>query len=117
MTVGFKRTVEVVFHVADNSNEAYSASAFDDDGVTWTEYTVPAQFSPGVAKRYDLQLHGYRFLGECSIKLNTVYEGIVNSGSYLTIGSVDWNYQALSTYGAGFGNDRLVLALTRRHDA
>lgn len=117
MTVGFKRPINVTFHILDNSAEAYSANAFDDDGVTDTEYTVPAQFTPGVAKRYDLQLQGWRFLGECSVKLDTKYESLVGSGSYLTIGTVDWNYRSISEYGAGFGNDRIILALTRRKDS
>ena len=117
MPIGFKRPIEVIFHLADTSAEAYSASAFDEDGVTWTHHTVPdAQFTPGIAKRYDLQLQGYRFLGECSVKVPTKYEGLVNSGSYLTIGSVDWNYARMSEMGVGFGNDRIVLALTRRAD-
>ena len=117
MAIGFRRPTEVVFHVADTSAEAYSADAFDEDGVTWTHYTIPdAQFIPGVARKYDLQMQGYRFLGECSVKVPTTYEGIVNSGSYVTIGSVDWNYSRLSEMGVGFGNDRIVLALTRRKD-
>lgn len=117
MPIGFKRSVEATFHVPVTTAQAATANVFDTDGVTWTDYTIPVQFTPGVAKRYDLQLQGYRFLGECSIKVDTKYEGVVTSGSHLTIGSVEWNYQRLSELGVGFGNDRLVLALTRKKSA
>lgn len=118
MPIGFKRPTEVVFHVPNTSAQEYSANAFDQDGVTWTDYTITdAQFSPGIAKRYDLQMQGYRFLGECSVKVPTTYEDIVDSAAYLTIGSVDWSYARMNELGVGFANDRIVLALTRRKDS
>lgn len=114
MPIGFRRSIEATFHVADTSAQAATANVFDNDGVAWTDYTIPVQFVPGVAKKYDLQLQGYRFLGDCSIKIDPEYTDLVNSGSYLTIGSVNWNYQQIRELGTGVANDRIVLALTRR---
>ena len=133
MTVGFKRSIEATFFVPTPSGSLIATSGghnaagnvaidkFEGDGTGFTNYfqelTIPVQFTPGVAKRYDLQLQGYRFLGECSIKVDTQYTDLVESGSHLQIGNVQWNYQRLSELGVGFGNDRIVLALTRKKSA
>ena len=117
MPIGFKRATDVTFHVPVTSAQAATANVFDTEGVAWTDYTIPAQFTPGVAKRYSLSQNGYIFLGECSIKVDPKYESLVASGSHLTIGSVEWNYKQISELGAGFGNDRIVLALTRKKSA
>lgn len=133
MPIGMKRSTEAILFVPTASGSLTEVGSgnsaagnvavdlFEGDGTGYsnffTEYTIPVQFSPGVAKRYDLALQGYRFLGECSVKIDTKYEDLVDSGSHLQIGSVLWNYQRLTERGAGFGNDRLVLALTRRKSA
>lgn len=133
MSIGFKRAIDVTLHVPtvsgslvevpggynDAGRVAFDLFEGDGTGFTnfYTDYTIPAQFSPGVAKRYDLSLQGFRFLGECSIKVESKYADIIASGSHLTIGSVEWNYQRLTERGAGFGNDRIVLALTRKGDS
>lgn len=133
MATGFRRPIQVTFHVPTPSgslietsgghnaagNVAISVLEGDGTGYTnyWTDYTVPAQFIPGIAKRYDLQSNGFRFLGECSIKVDTQYTGIINSGSHLTIGDVEWDYSRLAERGAGFANDRLILVLNRRKDS
>ena len=117
MPIGFRRTTEATFFVPDDSAQAATANVFDDDGVEWLQRTVPVQFVPGIAKKWDLQAMGYRFLGECSIKLDTKYAGLVQSGSHVQIGNVQWNYKQIEELGTGFGNDRIILALTRKKSA
>lgn len=131
MPIGFRRDITITLHVrtpeADlievtpdgvNLEGEVAINMEEGDGTGysnyWTQYELPAKFSPGVAKRYDLQMQGYRFLGECSIKVDTRYADLISSGSHITIGKVDWNYQRISELGAGSGNDRIVLALTRK---
>ena len=130
MTIGFKRSINATIHVPTPTaklvqtagghnaagNVAINVTEGDGTGYTnrWTDYTIPVQFTPGVAKRYDLTLQGYRFLGECSIKVDTKYADLIASGSHLTIGDVEWNYQRLSELGVGLANDRIVLALNRK---
>lgn len=133
MPVGMKRSINITLHVptasgslvevAGGYNDAgqVAIDVFEGDGTGftnfYTDYTIPVQFTPGVAKRYDLQLQGYRFLGECSIKVETKYADIIASGSHLTMNNVEWDYKRLNELGVGFGNDRIVLALTRRKAA
>lgn len=133
MPIGFKRPIEVIFFVPTASGSLVEVGSgnsaagnvavdkFEGDGTGYsnffTPYTLPAQFSPGVAKRYDLTLQGYRLLGEHTIKLETKYETIVTAGSHVQIGAVEWDYKRITERGVGFGNDRIVLALTRRKDA
>lgn len=130
MATGFTRKVPVIFHVPTASGSLIAVSSgantaghvgidkLQGDGTgytnSWTDYTVQAHFIPGTVQEYDKDAGGYRFLGQCSIKLDTRYLGLVNSGSHLTIGSVSWDYKRLDVLGEGFGNDRIVLALNRR---
>jgi hypothetical protein len=131
MPIGFKRDITITLHVPTPSGSlievtpsgvntagqaAINLMEGDGTGYTnyFTQYDLPAKFSPGVAKRYDLQMQGYRFLGECSIKVAPQYANLIASGSHITIGDTDWQYQRLSELGVGAGNDRIVLALTRK---
>ena len=115
--VSFRRRIDVTFYVADTSAQTATANVFDNDGVVWNTRTVSAYFIPGTVQKYDLQAMGYRFLGECSIKLDTKYAGLVQSGSHVQIGNVQWNYKQIEELGTGFGNDRIILALTRKKSA
>jgi len=131
--IGFKRPIDVIFYVATPSGSLVEVGSgnsaagnvavdkFEGNGTGYSNYFTPftasAQFTPGVAKRYSLSAAGYVFLGDCSIKLESKYADLVAAGSHLKIGSVEWNYKQISERGAGFGNDRIVLALTRRKDA
>ena len=133
MSIGFKRSTNAIIHVPTPSGSLIQISGsgghqaagnvainvLSGTGYSnfYTDYTIPVQFTPGVAKKYDLQMQGYRFLGECSIKVDTKYSDLLASGSHITIGTVEWNYARLSELGVGFGNDRIVLALNRRKDA
>lgn len=130
MPIGMRRMVETTFFVPTASGSlvetaggynphgyvAVDLTEGDGTGYTnyWQERTINAQFIPGIAKRYDQNLHGYKFLGECSIKIESKYDDLVSSATHLKIGSVEWNFQRISELGAGFGNDRIVLALTRK---
>lgn len=130
MTVGFKRPIEVTFFVPTASGSLVEVGSgnsaalnvaidkFEGDGTGYsnpfTEYTVPARLDPRVAKQFDLQAMGYRFLGDCSIKVDTKYEGLVASGSHVKIGTVEWSYKRIAELGTGLANDRIVLALTRK---
>lgn len=133
MVTGMRRPIEVTFFVPTASGSLVeSASGYNTMGKVavdltegdgtgydnyWQERTISAQFVPGVAKRYDQNIHGYRFLGDCSIRVESKYADLVASGTHLKIGTVEWNYKQIEELGAGFGNDRIVLALTRKGSA
>jgi hypothetical protein len=130
MVTGFTRPITVTFHVptatADLVLESSGANAAGQVGIDklqgdgtgytnyWQDYDATAHFKPGVLQRYDKDAGGYRFLGECGLKLDTRYLGLVNSGSYVTIKGVDWDYRQVDELGVGFANDRIVLGLTRK---
>ena len=130
MPVSMLRSSTVTFHIAtptaDLVLESSGANAAGQVGIDklqgdgtgytnyWQDIDATAYFIPGVLQRYDRDAGGYRFLGDCALKLNTRYLGLVNSGSYVTIGSVDWDYKQVDELGAGFADDRIVLGLTRK---
>jgi len=131
MPIGFRRAREVTFHVPTPPAQLITVSGGHNDegnvafdlfaGVDGTGYenptqprTVSAMFVPGPIQRWDADANGYRFLGECSLKLHTKYRPLVDDALYVSIGSVDWDFSILSEYGRDLGNDRIILALHRR---
>lgn len=130
MPVSMLRPITVTFHVPTPSGSLVTASSganaagevgidkLQGDGTGYTNYfthiDATGYFRPGVLQTYDKQAGGYRFLGECGLKLDMRYAGLVASGSYITISGVDWDYRQYDELGAGFGNDRIVLGLTRK---
>ena len=130
MPTGFRRPINVTFFVPTVSGSLVEQASGvntagqvgidkeqgDGTGFTnyFTEYEVSARYSPKTLQRYDQQAGGYRFLGECSLALDTSLQGLVDSGSYITFNNVDWSYKQLDELGVGFGTDRLILALIRK---
>ena len=84
---------------------------------TFTDYSIPGYYSPRVLKRWQPAVGGYELIGEASLKVDTRYTALISSGSHLTFNNVDWTYRQYTEMGAGFGNDRIVLALTRKRSA
>lgn len=130
MPTGFRRPITVTFHVPTPAADLVLApsgvnsagqvgidkQAGDGTGYTnyFTTYDVQARYSPKTLQRYDQQAGGYRFLGECSLALDTSLQGLVDSGSYVSFNNVEWSYRQIDELGVGFATDRLILALTRK---
>jgi hypothetical protein len=90
----------------------------DDDGTGFTnytqEFTIPAYFNPRTLKRWDRQAGGYELLGECSVKVDTIYADLIASGSHLRFHGAEWDYTQMEELGVGAGNDRIILGLMRK---
>lgn len=130
MPTGFRRPVTVTFYVPTPSGSLVEVASGvntagqvgidkeSGDGTGYTNfyqaYDVQARYSPKTLQRYDQQAGGYRFLGECSLTLDTSLRGLVDSGSHILFNNVEWSYKQLDELGVGFATDRLILALNRK---
>lgn len=80
----------------------------------YTSRTITATYNPKVLQRYDKDAGGYRFIGECSLKLDPQHRDLLDQGDYIVFKDVEWQYRQLDELGEGMGNDRIVLALNRK---
>lgn len=130
MPVSMKRPIEITVHVpkataalvavSSGANttgqvainlEQGDATGYED---LWDDRTIPAYFHPGVLKKWDREAEGFAFMGESSLTVEPAYEDLLDSADYLSFNNVDWDFSRYTELGAGFGNDRIVLALFRR---
>lgn len=80
----------------------------------YTTYHIPAYYIPGGVKRWDAVRGGVVYQGESAIKLDSSYKSLLNSTEYIEFNNVKWNFSSISDPGASFGQERSVLALTRK---
>ena len=125
-----KSPIDVIVHVptatADLVTYGSGANAAGQVGVNvetgdgtgytnrWTHHTIPAYYTPGVLKRWNRESAGYELLGEASLKVDPLHRTLLGTADYLTFKGADWDFKFHTEFGAGFGNDRIVLALFRR---
>ena len=130
MPISMKPAIDIVVHVptatADlvtygsgaNAAGQVATNLEEGDGTgysnKWTDHTIPAYFTPGVLKKWDRDTAGYQLLGESSLKIAPEYRDLLESADYLTFKSADWDFKFHTEFGAGFGNERITLALFRR---
>ena len=80
----------------------------------WTRIGAKAYYRPGAVKRWDAVAGALSYLGECSIKLDARYKNLLASASHIEFDDAEWRFNVLREPGEGFGQHRLVLALTRK---
>lgn len=73
-----------------------------------------AYYRPGAIKRWDAQAGAVSYVGECSIKLDAKYKRILSQSEYVEFDGLKWRFSVQREPGEGFGQHRLVLALTRK---
>ena len=80
----------------------------------WTIKQISAYYIPGEMKRWDSQRGGYVSLGEVGLKVNSSYSALINEASFLEFNGIKWNFASISDPGHAFGQERLILALSRK---
>lgn len=80
----------------------------------WTQIPIEGYYTPQAIKRWNKVEGGFTYLGECGIKFDLRFAGVVDSASFLRLKGADWNFLSLAEKGVGVGNDRRAYALTRK---
>jgi hypothetical protein len=80
----------------------------------YTRISAMATYRPGAVKRWDAVAGSVSYTGECSIKLDARYKQILAASEHLEFDGIKWRFSVLREPGEGFGQHRLVLALTRK---
>jgi hypothetical protein len=75
---------------------------------------LPVYHTPRSFTRWNANEGGLTRFGDAQIKLDSRYEDIVEGSKYVRVKGADWNFERVHVPGGAFGQERLILALTRR---
>lgn len=80
----------------------------------YTGINLPVFYTPRGFTRWNTTEGGLARFGDAQIKLDARFEDIVDVAKYVHVRGADWDFQRVHNPGQAFGQDRLVLALSRR---
>lgn len=80
----------------------------------FTGINVPVFYTPRAYTRWNASEGGMSRFGEAQIKLDARFADVVSAAKYVHAKDADWNFQRVHNPGGAFGQERLVLALSRR---
>lgn len=80
----------------------------------FTGINLPVFYTPRAFTRWTGSEGGLVKFGDAQIKLDIKYNNIVNSAKYVHIKGVDWNFQRAHVPGDAFGQERIILAISRK---
>ncbi len=80
----------------------------------WTAIALPAYYTPRAFTRWTGTEGGVVKFGDAQIKLHSKYRDVVYDAKYVNVNGEDWNIQRVHRPGQAFGQERLVLALSRK---
>lgn len=77
-------------------------------------HDIKVSYRPGAVTRWDKQAGSLVYFGECSIKADKRYAGILHDVKWIEMNGIKWNPSVLREPGRAFGQHRIVLALSRK---
>ena len=81
----------------------------------YTVVQIPAYYIPGGIKKWDAQRGGVVYQGESAIKVDKdKYEDLLNNSEFIEFNNIKWNFSSVANPGQAFGQERLVLSLSRK---
>lgn len=80
----------------------------------WTQYVIPVYYSSRAYTRWNAVAGGLVQLGEATIKVDARHREIVNDAKFVHVRGADWLFQRVHEPGQTFGQERLILALSRK---
>lgn len=88
------------------------------DGTGYSNYfttlQLAAHYTPRAYTRFNSSEGGLVSYGEAQIKVSAVHLDHVEASKYVHVKGTDWNFQRMHIPGQSFGQERIILALTRR---
>lgn len=80
----------------------------------YTGINLPVYYTPRAFTRWNATEGGLARFGDAQIKLDAHYEDIVEDSKYVRVKGADWTFERVHVPGGSFGQERIVLALTRK---
>ena len=80
----------------------------------WSAINLPAYYTPRAFTRWTGTDGGLVKFGDAQIKVSSRYSDVVYGSEYVNLMGEDWNFQRAHIPGQAFGQERIVLAISRR---
>lgn len=80
----------------------------------YTGIDLPVFYTPRAFTSWNATEGGLARFGDCQIKLDSRFEDVVEAAKYVHTKGADWTFQRVHMPGASFGQERIVLALSRK---
>lgn len=80
----------------------------------WRTVELPAYYRPGAVRRWSYEAGAASYDGDASIKVNQIYETLMNLADHVAFNGVTWDFRVMRDPGAAMGNRRIVYLLTRK---
>lgn len=80
----------------------------------YTAINLPVHYTPRAYTRWNATEGGLARFGDAQIKLDSRFEDVVDAAKYVHVKGADWNFQRVHNPGQVFGQERLVLAISRK---
>lgn len=80
----------------------------------YTAISLPVHYSPRTYTRWNSSEGGLVQFGEATIKLAAQFQDVVDDAKYVHVKQADWNFSTVHGPGGAFGQERIILALTRK---
>lgn len=80
----------------------------------YTGINLPVFYTPRSFTRWTGSEGGLAAYGEAQIKVDIKYRDIVDVAKYVSVMGDEWNFQRVHIPGQAFGQQRMVLAITRK---
>ena len=80
----------------------------------YTRTPVFGSYRPGGDKRWNPVEGAVSYFGECSVKLPAIIGPFLEEAVHIEMDGTPWNFNVMRTPGAAFGQERIVLSLSRK---
>jgi hypothetical protein len=80
----------------------------------FTGLDVPVYYTPRAYVRWNSTEGGLARFGDAQIKLDEAYSDIVDEARHVLVQGAEWTFQRVHIPGQAFGQQRIVLALSRK---
>lgn len=80
----------------------------------FTGIPVSVFYTPRAYTRWNATEGGVARFGDAQIKLDIQYDDLVDDSKYVAVKGADWNFQRVHIPGQHLGQERIILALSRK---
>lgn len=80
----------------------------------FTTTTIRGYYSPRAVRRWNKEAGALSYAGQASVKVDGRYAGLLRRATHVSFNDTPWNFSYEIDPGAGMGQHRLILSVTRK---
>lgn len=80
----------------------------------WTQRNIRGYYSPRAVRRWNTEAGALVYAGDATVKVDAQYADLLHRATHIGFRGVLWNFSFEHDPGAGMGQHRLVLSVTRK---